>query len=181
MDDNVIIDLFFQRDESAIRETQQKYAGYLFTVASNILGAEDAEECVNDTYFKAWEVIPPKRPAFFKGFLAKITRNRALDKYRINNAKKRAGNQTDILLSELADVIPAADDVHATYENNLAAEDINQFLRSLDKDVRFIFMRRYWYADSIATIAKGCRFSESKVKSTLMRTRQKLKAYLEPV
>ncbi|MCL2386223.1 MAG: RNA polymerase sigma factor [Defluviitaleaceae bacterium] len=180
MDDNMILNLYFQRDEKAICETQRKYAGYLYTVASNILhSAEDAEECVNDTYFKTWEAIPPKRPTFFKGFLAKITRNCSLDKYRINNAKKRNANQVDLLLSELAEVIPATTDVHSTYENNLVAADINKFLLNLNKETRFIFMRRYWYADSIATIASGCRASESKIKSSLLRTRRKLKGFLE--
>lgn len=180
MDDNKILNLYFERDENAIHETQQKYAGYLFTVASNILpSVQDAEECVNDTYFKAWEIIPPKRPTFFKGFLAKITRNCSLDKYRANNAKKRSSDQVDLLLSELAEALPSAADVHASYENNLTAVEINNFLRSLPQEVRFVFMRRYWYADSVSTIAKGCRMSESKVKSMLFRTRRKLKIYLE--
>jgi RNA polymerase sigma-70 factor (ECF subfamily) len=180
MDDNNILNLFFARDESAILETQQKYAGYLYAVASNILpSAQDAEECVNDTYFKAWEKIPPKRPTFFKGFLAKITRNCSLDKYRANNAKKRSSNQVDLLLSELTEALPSDTDVHASYENSLTADEINKSLRSLDKAVRFVFMRRYWYADSIEAIAKGCRMSESKVKSMLFRTRNKLKTYLQ--
>ncbi|MCL1843126.1 MAG: RNA polymerase sigma factor [Defluviitaleaceae bacterium] len=180
MDDNAIINLFFSRDESAIAETQQKYAGYLFTVASNILPSiQDAEECVNDAYFKAWEAIPPKRPAFLRSFLARITRNRALDKYRGNNAQKRAGSQVDTLLSELAEVVPSNADVHAEYENNLIAADINAFLQSLSKEARFIFMRRYWYADSISAIAEGFGISESKVKSSLHRARQKLKKRLD--
>jgi len=178
MDDSAIIDLFFERDENAIHETQRKYAGYLFTVASNILGVEDAEECVNDTYFKAWEAIPPKRPAYFKGFLAKITRNCSLDKYRGNNAKKRSGSQMDLLLSELSEIIPSGTDVHASYENNLIANEINHFLRNLDKEARFIFMRRYFYADSISDISKNYGASESKIKSLLFRTRCKLKNYL---
>ena len=179
MDDNMILEMFYERDENAIRETQKKYAGYLFTVAQNILpSVQDAEECVNDTYFKAWEVIPPKRPAFFKGFLAKITRNCSLDKYRLNNAKKRNGNQVDLLLSELSEVLPAATDVHASYENSLTAGEINNFLRSLDSEVRFVFMRRYWYADSVSAIATGCDMSESKVKSMLLRTRRKMKSYI---
>jgi len=180
MDDNNILNLFFERDENAIRETQQKYAGYLFAVASNILpSVQDAEECVNDTYFKAWEIIPPKRPAFFKGFLAKITRNCSLDKYRANNAKKRSNDQVDVLLDELADALPSSADVHASYENNLTVAEINKFLKSLPQDVRFVFMRRYWYADSVSAIAAGCRMSESKVKSMLLRTRRKLKNFLE--
>jgi RNA polymerase sigma-70 factor (ECF subfamily) len=179
MHDNDIVNLFFSRDESAIFETQKKYAGYLFTVASNILGEQDAEECVNDTYFKAWEAIPPKRPIFFKGFLAKITRNCSLDKYRINNAKKRAGGQVDLLLGELSEIIPSRTDVHTTYENNLTANEINIFLRDLEKESRIIFMRRYFYADSIAQIAKNHGASESKIKSSLLRTRRKLKKHLE--
>lgn len=179
MDDSAILDMFFARDESAIGETQKKYENYLYTVAANILhSSEDAEECVNDTYYKAWETIPPKRPTFFKGFLAKITRSRSLDKYRANNAKKRGGNRVELLLSELEEAIPAAADVHAEYEKNLTADKINEFLRGLPKETRFIFMRRYWYADSVAAIAKGCRASEGKIKSSLFRTRLKLREYL---
>jgi len=179
MDDNSILDLFFARDENAISETNKKYSGYLFAVASNILpSAQDAEECVSDTYFKIWETIPPTRPSFFKGFLAKITRNCSLDRYRANKAKKRDG-QMDVLLSELAEAIPATDDVHTAYENNLVARDINNFLRGLDSDIRFVFMRRYWYADSVSQIARGCGYSESKVKSMLFRARGKLRLHLE--
>jgi RNA polymerase sigma-70 factor (ECF subfamily) len=178
LDDNEIINLFFARDENAIHETQRKYAGYLYTVASNILGAEDAEECVNDTYFKAWENIPPKRPAFFKSFLAKITRNNAFDKYRASNAKKRAGSQMDLLLSELSEIVPSRADVHAEYENNLIADEINFFLQSLDDEARFIFMRRYFYADSVSAISKNYGASEGKIKSLLFRTRAKLKNFL---
>jgi RNA polymerase sigma-70 factor (ECF subfamily) len=180
MDDNSILNQFFARDENAIRETEKKYAAYLFTVASNILGPQDAEECVNDTFLKAWEKIPPSRPAFFKSFLAKITRNRALDMYRANTAQKRTGSQTELLLSELSEIIPASADVHAAYENNLVSDEINTFIKKLDKESRFVFMRRYWYADSISEIAKGCGYSESKVKSMLLRTRRKLKNYLTP-
>ncbi|MCL2198231.1 MAG: sigma-70 family RNA polymerase sigma factor [Defluviitaleaceae bacterium] len=178
MDDTRIINLFFDRDEAAIHETQKKYASYLLTVAQNILGKQDAEECVNDTYHKAWRIIPPNRPAFFKSFLAKITRNTALDRLRANNAKKRSDGNVDLLLSELSEIIPSTQNVHAAYENNLTAHEISDFLRGLDADARFIFMRRYWYADSIATIAKNYRVSESKVKSSLLRTRRKLKNHL---
>ena len=179
MEDNAILDLYFARDESAINETQKKYSLYLFAVASNILpSAQDAEECVSDTYFKTWETIPPTRPSFFKGFLAKITRNCSLDRYRANKAKKRAG-QMDVLLDELAEAIPAREDVHAAYENNLTAKSIDNFLQSLDKEARFVFMRRYWYADSVSMIARGFGASESKIKSMLFRTRNKLRTFLE--
>jgi RNA polymerase sigma-70 factor (ECF subfamily) len=180
MDDRKILDLFFARDENAIFETRRKYGAYMFTVASNILqNAQDAEECVNDAYFKAWEAMPPKRPAFLQGFLAKISRNHALDKYRAANAQKRGGSNVDVLLSELEEALPSPDDVHAAFENNLTAEAINHFLRGLKEQQRFIFMRRYWYADSISDIAKGLHISESKVKSILFRTRKNLKIFLE--
>ncbi|MCL1877711.1 MAG: RNA polymerase sigma factor [Defluviitaleaceae bacterium] len=168
MEDSKIIDLFFARDEDAVAETQNKYAPYLFTVAKNILpNPQDAEECLSDTYFKAWETIPPLRPASLKGFLAKITRNRALDKYRAATAQKRANEtgEIDILLSELTEAIPSPTDVHTSYENNLTADAINNFLRGMD-------------ADSIATIAKNTRASESKIKSSLARVRKKLQLAL---
>lgn len=178
MDDRKIINLFFERDEMALRETEKKYSSYLLTVAQNILGRQDAEECVNDTYHKVWKTIPPSRPAFFKSFLAKITRNTSLDKLRQNNAQKRNDGNVDILLSELSEIIPSPENVHTAYENKITAQEISDFLRGIDGEARFIFMRRYWYADSIATIAKNYRVSESKVKSSLMRTRRKLKRYL---
>jgi RNA polymerase sigma-70 factor (ECF subfamily) len=180
MNDNAIISLYFERDEAAIHETQKKYDGYLFTIASNILPQnQDAEECLNDTYLKTWETIPPNRPTFFQGFLAKITRNCSLDRYRKNAAKKRGGNQIELIFSELADVLPSPEDVHTSYENNITAQEITNFLRGLDKETRLIFMRRYFYSDSISAIANGCFISESKVKSSLFRTRAKLKSYLE--
>lgn len=180
VDDNKIVNLFFARDESAISETRQKYGAYLFTVATNILcNAQDGEECVSDTYLKVWEAIPPKRPSFLKCFLAKITRNRALDMYRTNSAKKRGNGNFVLLLDELSETIPSAADVHTSYENNITAQQIDNFLRDLNEETRFVFMRRYWYADPISTIAKGCRISESKVKSMLLRTRRKLKEFLE--
>ncbi|MCL2356927.1 MAG: RNA polymerase sigma factor [Defluviitaleaceae bacterium] len=178
MTDNAILDLFFARDESAIVETQKKYASYLLTVAKNILPSiQDAEECVSDTFFKTWQVIPPGRPTLFKSFLAKITRNRALDKHRANTAKKRAA-EPDLIMSELAESIPSPSDVHADLESILTAREINKFLGELDNEARFIFMRRYWYADSISAIAKNLGASESKIKSSLSRTRQKLRVAL---
>lgn len=180
MNDSTIIDLFFARDENAISETRKKYAAYLYAIASNILCPEDAEECVNDIFFKIWESIPPKRPVFFKGFIGKIARNCALDRYRANNAKKRATGQIELLLDELSEIIPSGEDVHASFENNLTAKEIDNFLLGLDKDSRLIFMRRYWYADSIATISKNYGASESKIKSILFRLRRKLKNTLYP-
>jgi len=173
------LDMYFARDERAIMETQRKYANFLYTIASNIVNAEDAEECVNDTYYRAWETIPPKRPAFFRGFLGKIVRNCSLDKYRSSRAKKRGGNQMDLLLGELTDVVNFRGDVHEEVEEKMVIRSIEEFLMGLDEENRFMFMRRYWYADSITAISQGCRASEAKVKSALYRTRHKLREHLE--
>ena len=178
VNDDRIINLFFARDQRAVKELQ-KYKAYLYTIASNILCPEDAEECVNDVLLRAWETIPPSRPAYLRGFLAKITRNSALDRYRVNRAAKRGGGQVDLLISELSDCIPSKLDLEAEYEGRILSETINKFLGSLDEENCFVFMRRYWYGDAVKEIAEGCSISESNVKSKLFRSRRKLREYLE--
>jgi len=180
MEDDTIFDLYDRRSELAISETARKYGNYCFTIAINILhDSEDAEECVNDTYLKAWDVIPPQRPTMFRLFLGKITRNLSLNKYKMQKAKKRGGGEIELLLSELEDCIPSQALVEKIYESNLVIEIINSCLLSIDSESRIIFVRRYWYADSIQTIATQFQMSESKVKSMLFRTRKALKTYLE--
>ena len=184
MDDNMIIDLYWARSESAIIETAKKYGGYCAKIAMNILrNKEDSEECVNDAYLKAWNAIPPQRPAKFISFLGRITRNLSLNKYKEKNMQKRGGddnkNEVEILLSELSDCIPSGSNVEAEYDAAVTAKAIDSFLRSVDSDNRIVFVRRYWYADSVISISERFNISESKVKSMLFRTRNKLKIYLE--
>lgn len=176
MDDNLIIDLYWQRDQRAISETGAKYGAYCHSIAYGVLqDSQDAEECVNDTWLRAWDSMPPQRPGKLSAFLGRITRNLALDRYDYNHAAKRSG-PFDQLLSELSDCIPSQRDDYAQLE---LTQLLNQFLRGLPEDRRNLFLRRYWYCESLQELAKRYHMSESAVKSSLFRTRNKLKAYLE--
>lgn len=180
MNDEKIVDLYWERTETAIDETAKIYGNYLFTIANNILrNTEDAKECVNDTYLKAWNNIPPVRPAIFQAFLGKITRNLSLNKYKEQRVKKRGGGEADLIYSELEDCISSKNSVEGEYEKGLVTKAINSFLISLRTENRVVFVRRYWYADSVRVIADRLQMSESKVKSMLFRTRKALKTYLE--
>ena len=180
MNDEMILDLYWARSESAINETAKKYGNYCLAIATGILqNNEDAEECVSDTYLKAWEAIPPQRPVIFKSFLGKITRNLSLNKYKEHKTKKRGGGEIALMLSELEECIPSRSNVETEYESNQVIEIINSWLLSLERENRVVFVRRYWYADTIKIIAARFKISESKVKSMLFRTRKILKTYLE--
>ena len=178
MDDNKIIDLFWERSEDAISETSNKYGKYCYQIAFNILSCEqDAQECVNDTYLNAWEAIPPRRPSRLKAFLGKITRNLSLNLYNKKNADKRKADQFTIILDELSECIPAQG---AEFADDFALSEIlNEFLAKLPAAARKIFIKRYWYASSIKQIAEDQGCSESKVTVSLFRTREKLRAVLE--
>lgn len=179
MEDEKIIDLFWDRRETAIEETINKYNSYCLYIANNIINnIEDAKECVNDTYHAVWNKIPPTRPSNFKTFLGRITRNISLDRYDYNKAKKR-NSQFDLLLSELEECIPALEDVEKKFFEGQLAKSISNFLRQCSEEQRIIFIRRYWYSDSIRDIAKEYKLNENNVKSILFRTRNKLKIYLE--
>ena len=180
MDDTIIIELYQNRSETAIAETARKYGSYCLTIAANILkNREDAEECVNDTYYKVWEAIPPEQPVNFLAFIGRIIRNLSLDKYKAKKRKKRFGDEFSLLLSELEDSIPSGGNVENAVDEVLIGESIDGFLAGIDKESRVIFMRRYFYADSVKLIAERLSISESKVKSNLFRTRNKLKTHLE--
>ena len=180
MDDRQIINLYFERSEAAISETAAKYGNYCHAIAYNILySKEDTEECVNDTYLKAWETIPPKLPDKLSVFLGKIIRNLALDKYRYYHGKKRGNGQISLVLEELSECIPALDSTEQAVADKLFVELLNAFLEELSPEKRKIFMQRYWYLRPISEIAEEFSISESKVKMTLLRTRNKLKLVLE--
>jgi len=180
MNDAEIIELYWTRSESAISETSKKYGRYCNTIAMNILhNSEDSEECVSDAFFGAWNSIPPERPSLLKPFLGRITRNFALNKYKAFSAKKRGGGTVELLLSELEDCVPSGRNVEAEYEAGFVASLINGFLHTVGKEQRLIFIRRYWYADKVAEISKRYGISENSIKSTLRRTRIKLKEHLE--
>ena len=178
MDDKHIVALFFQRDEQALTETRQKYSRYLHRVALNILqNQQDAEECVSDTYLRAWNAIPPHQPSRLSVFLGKITRRLALDRYAALTADKRGGGTQAAILEEWRDALPDGDGDPA---DDMAVRDaLSRFLRQLPADKRRTFIRRYWYGDTIAAIATDSHATESAVKMTLSRTRDELKTFLE--
>ena len=178
MQDCNIVDLYWQRDERAIKETASKYGSYCYRIAYDILYSElDAEECVNDTYLKAWETMPPHKPEKLSTFLGKITRNLALNRYIHDRAQKR-NKATDVVFDELAELIPDGMTSHMPEE--VALKDvINRFVASLPSLTRVVFVRRYWYVSSIRDIAADYGLSQGYVKVMLLRTRKKFKAFLE--
>ena len=179
MDDNRIVDLYWQRNENAISETATKYGKYLHSISYQILlNNEDAEECVNDTYNDAWQSMPPHRPSILSTFLGKITRRISIDLWRKYSAEKRGGVMT-LALDELEECVSGTGDVEAEVERLELQKKLNDFLLALPKVDRQVFMCRYWYMDSISDIAKQFAYSQSKVKSMLYRTRNKLRAMLE--
>ncbi len=179
MDDEKIIELYWNRDENAIRETERKYGGYCYTVAYNILGERlDAEECVNDTYLDVWNNVPPKRPTILSSFLAMITRRRALDKYRYKTAQKRELDKVSVTFYELEGCISEISFSGDDADEMVLAETISAFLRNLPETECDVFLRRYWFFDSIEDICQRYGYGQSKVKMMLKRTRDKLAKYL---
>ena len=178
MTDDRIIGLYLERSEDAVTETQRQYGRYFTSIAYGIVRNEsDAEEIVNDVYLQAWNTIPPEHPDSLKAFLGRMTRQLAIKKLEKNTAKKRGEGQYLCVIEELEECISGDDG--EDIPDMLALRDVmNRFLRTLPKDVRGVFIRRYWHMQSIAQIATVCSMSESKVKSQLMRTRKKLKTYL---
>lgn len=173
--DTEIIDLYWQRDEQAIQRTAERYGNLCLRIALNILGnAADAEECVNDTYLRVWNAIPPARPTVLSAFLTKITRNLALDRYRAGRRKKRGGEFT-VMLSELGDCIPAPEETDAT---QLLAH-IKAFLESLEAVDRNLFVGRYFHAYEVKQLAQGYGMTPNAVSLRLYKTREKLRAYLQ--
>ena len=180
MDDTQIVELYWARKESAIEETRVKYGSYCYSIAQNILHNEDdAKESVNDTWLDAWNSMPPHRPSVLSTFLGKLTRRISIDKWRRTNAKKRGDGQLPLVLSELEDCISDGKSIEEETERKLLAEVIAAFVKSLPETEQKVFLCRYWYMDSVSSIAVRFRFSESKVKSMLYRTREKLRICLE--
>lgn len=178
MDDNKIMELYFARNEDAILHTQALYGHRLFSLADNIVhNDQDAQECENDTYFKAWDTIPPQHPTYFFGYLAKICRNFALGRLDWNTAAKRNAPVVS-LTQEMACCIP-----DSSRERELDSRELgrilDRFLRQQSKDNRMVFVRRYWYADTIGEIAARYGIGESAVRMRLDRTRQRLRTYLK--
>ena len=179
MEDEKILALYWARDEKAVEETAAKYGRYCYSIAYNILTSrEDAEECVNDTYAAAWDAMPPHRPAVLSAFLGKLTRRISIDQWRRRNSEKRGGGEVPLVLEELKDCIAPEGDAQARLEGKLLAEAINGFVGTLPRTEQQVFLCRYWYLDSIESIARQFGFSQSKIKSMLHRTRGKLRTAL---
>ena len=187
MDDKEILTLYWNREEAAIAASAQKYGHYCGRIAGNILSqAEDvadqgaAEECVNDTWLRAWNAIPPHRPAKLSLFLGKITRELAIDRYRAQRTQKRGGGVYDVALEELEECLwTERDTVERAVEGNLLGEAISRFLWEQPPLHRDVFVLRYYHFSSIQRIAKAYAIGESKTKSILFRTRKKLRVFLE--
>ncbi len=180
MEDKDIINLFLKRSEDAIQETAKKYGKYCHYIAYNILfNEQDSEECVNDTYFNAWENIPPHNPDKLSSYLGKITRNLALNKWDYYNADKRGKGQVPIVLEELQECIPSSNTVEQIIDEIHFENLFNNFLVALPRQKRIIFMRRYWYLSSIKEICADFHMSESKVKMILLRLRKDFRMFLE--
>ena len=180
MQDEMIVDLYWERDENAISETDRKYGRYLSKIAYNILSDwEDSKETVNDTYLKAWNSMPTHKPGVLSTYLGKITRQLSIDAFRTRNRDKRKHSEYAVSLSELEDCISGSETTEQSIELKLLAEAINTYLYTLPAEARNTFVGRYYFADSIREVAGYYGMSEPKVKSMLYRTRQGLKEYLE--
>lgn len=180
MKDAQIVALYLSRSEDAIKCTAEKYGTRLQSLSFGIVqDAQTAEECENDTYLEAWYRIPPHEPAdYFYAFLARITRNLSLNRCRERSRLKRQGHICR-LTSELEQCLPAPDNAAGRMDDLAFSQVINGFLAALPSEKRIIFLRRYWYLDSVAGIAMRCGLSRSKVKTTLYRCREQLRSYLE--
>lgn len=179
MEDRSIIQLYWDRDDRAIAATSEKYGGYCASIARNILGSsQDAEECVNDTYLNAWNAMPAHWPEQLSTFLGKITRNLSFNRYRHNHTAKRGGGEMPLILDELAECVSDTDTVEQIVDRRELVKAINDFVKNLPATKRSIFVRRYWYADTVSKIADDCRMLPGSVSKILERERKQLKSYL---
>ena len=178
MDDSMIIEMYWNRNENAIEETNKKYGKYCFSVANNILNSkEDSDECVNDTWLRTWNVIPPKKPDRFRIFLARITRNLSFDKYKSKNTAKRSGEMLYIL-DELSECISSGNTTDDEVDMKLLSESINSFLKTVSQRDRAVFLRRYFYAEPVNEIAEKLDITANNASAILSRLRNKLREHL---
>ena len=177
MDDLQIVQLYWQRDQSAIRESSAKYGRMLHSIAFGIISNhEDSEECVSDTYGKAWDTMPPQKPGSLAAYLGRITRNLSINRWHESHTQKRGRGQ---MLMELTDCVPTPQTVENEVERAALTELINGWLLSLPKEDRVLFLRRYWFGDEVQTLAKKLGASSNQMAGRLYRLRQKLKSVLE--
>ena len=180
MEDQQIIDLYWNRDESAITQTNDKYAAYCRYIASGIVAdPEDTEECLNDAYLALWNTIPPRKPNNLTTYLGKIVRNVSLNRWKRSTAQKRKSTQVPLTLEELSECIPASNGEEQVLDRMALVASLNSFLEGLTQEHRRIFMARYWYLRPVKDIAEEYGITESKVKMSLMRSRAKLRQELE--
>lgn len=180
MEDEQIVSLYWQRQESAISETERKYSRYLTKIAYNILSdLEDSRESVNDTYLAAWNSIPPHRPGVLSAYLAKLTRRISIDRFRYRSREKRRGSEYEISLSELGDCVSGGNSTEEAVNGKLLADAIGIFLRLQPEEYRNLFLCRYYYLDPVKEVAKNFGMTESKCKTVLFRMRQSLREYLQ--
>ncbi len=180
MEDREIVELYWQRAEEAIPATAAKYGAYCRTIANNILtNHEDAEECVNDTWLKAWNSMPDHRPTRLAPYLAKLTRWLSLSRLRERDRLKRGGGETPLALEELSEVIAADTDTQRDLEIRELNRAVRQFLNGLDATERQVFLSRYWFLLPVREIAERFGFSPNKVSTMLHRTRRRLQSYLK--
>ena len=178
MDDSLIIELFFERSEKALSELSSKYGGVCMKIAQNVLNNyQDAEECVNDTYLGVWNTIPPKKPNSLCAYVCIIARNISINRYKYNSNKKR-NNIYDVCISELEDDISSNDRAEDRFEISELSRLIDDFLDTLDTTNQMLFIRRYWFLDSIETLALMSKLSVGTVRTRLSRLRDTLKKYL---
>ncbi|MDO5401387.1 MAG: sigma-70 family RNA polymerase sigma factor [Eubacteriales bacterium] len=180
MEDNAIVDLYWDRSEEAISQSAVKYGGYCYSIAYNILTSnEDAEESVSDTWLAAWNAMPPRRPSVLATFLGKLTRHLSIDRWRERHAAKRGGGEMVLALEELAGCVSGSGTPEDALRQKELRRCLNRFLAALPDAERQVFLGRYWYLDSVSQVAEHMDFSESKVKSMLLRIRGRLRAELE--
>lgn len=181
MEDNKIIDLYFKRDQTAICETVASYQNYCGKIAANILRSpEDQDECLNDTWLNTWNSIPPQKPKSLKAYVGRITRNLAISMIRHNSAEKRSTGAVDESLDELSDIYEASvNNIDEMIEHQALLDDINAFLSKQSAEKRIVFVRRYFYFDSILEISEKLSLKENTVKSILRRTRNELEKELK--
>lgn len=179
MEDSDILNLLKIRDPDAITQLSKKYGPYCYQIAKNILNTEqDVEECLNDTYLNVWNAVPPAEPDNLSAYIGTITRNLAFNRCRRDNALKRGNGNIPLLLSELSEVVSGSPTPEQVLEQKAFDEAINSFLAGLPKWKRYVFVRRYWYADSVSDIAKSIQRTYGYTSMTLTRLRRKLHAYL---
>lgn len=179
MEDNEIIQLYWERNETAVYETKNKYSRFLFHIAGAILqNRQDMEEAENDTYLRVWNAIPTDRPAHFSVYLAKIMRRICIDKYRKQTAEKRGGSEYEVSLEELEECVSDSGDPADEAQMRTLSRDIDRFLDTLPSRDRYIFIHRYFFAETIIEIAESLHLTQNNVKVILSRTRKKMKTFL---